>query len=303
MDLNALIEQYLWTCTYHKGLNRKTVKAYRIDLLQFSKQAVGLWYSKEQIANYIAFLQRKYKVRSVKRKIASVKAFFSYLEYEELLNDNPFLKIRVKLNAPFLLPRTIPLPIIEKLLCQIYSEVNSKQHTERQAMSTVRDAAVIELLFASGMRVSELCSLHPESVNLLDGTIKIFGKGAKERILQIGNESVLSALRKYSEAFETQICNSSAFFVNRRGNRLSEQSVRFMIVKYSEAAGIAMHITPHMFRHSFATFLLEEDVDIRYIQRFLGHSSITTTQIYTHVTAKKQRDILYAKHPRNKLNI
>ena len=129
------------------------------------------------------------------------------------------------------------------------------------------------------------------------------GKGAKERMLQIGNKCVLSALQVYRDSFEYQIIKSNAFFVNRLGNQLSEQSVRFMIVKYAAAAGIDLHITPHMFRHSFATFLLEEDVDIRYIQRLLGHSSITTTQIYTHVTAKKERDILLSKHPRNKLSI
>lgn len=302
-DLNRLIEKYLLACQYHKGLNQKTIKAYRIDLQQFSGQASEQWYSREQITNYLVLLQQKYRVRSVKRKIASVKAFFNYLEYEELLPDNPFLKIRIKLNEPFLLPRTIPLPTIEQLLGRIYAEANAPQHTKLQPKSAIRDAAVIELLFASGMRVSELCSLKRENIDLLDGTIKIFGKGAKERILQIGNESVLSALRNYVVAFEDQIQKSGAFFVNRLGKQLSEQSVRFMIVKYSEAAGIPLHITPHMFRHSFATFLLEEDVDIRYIQRLLGHSSIITTQIYTHVTAKKQRDILYSKHPRNKLNI
>ena len=302
-NLNILIEKYLLGCQYHKGLNQKTIKAYRIDLQQFSGQASEQWYSRDQITNYLVLLQQKYRVRSVKRKIASIKAFFNYLEYEELLPDNPFLKIRIKLNEPFLLPRTIPLPTIEQLLSQIYKDVDAANSTKQQRMTTIRDAAVIELLFASGMRVSELCTLKSENVDLSDGMIKIWGKGAKERILQIGNESVLTALRSYNDAYKTQIQMSESFFVNRLGNPLSEQSVRLMIVKYAGEAGITLHITPHMFRHSFATFLLEEDVDIRYIQRLLGHSSITTTQIYTHVTAKKQRDILYSKHPRNKLNI
>ncbi|MBQ3757408.1 MAG: tyrosine-type recombinase/integrase [Oscillospiraceae bacterium] len=302
-DLNRLIEKYLLACQYHKGLNQKTIKAYRIDLQQFSGQASEQWYSREQITNYLVLLQQKYRVRSVKRKIASIKAFFNYLEYEELLPDNPFLKIRIKLNEPFLLPRTIPLPTIEQLLSQIYKDVDAANSTKQQRLAAIRDAAVIELLFASGMRVSELCTLKPENIDLSDGMIRIWGKGAKERILQVGNETVLAALRSYNDAYKTQIQMSESFFVNRLGNPLSEQSVRFMIVKYADEAGITLHITPHMFRHSFATFLLEEDVDIRYIQRLLGHSSITTTQIYTHVTAKKQRDILYSKHPRNKLNI
>lgn len=302
-ELNTLIEQYLWTCKNHKGLSNKTIKAYRIDLVQFSAQAKESWCSREQLADYLALLQKRYKTRSVKRKIASLKAFFNYLEYEELVPDNPFAKMRVKLNEPFLLPRTIPLSIIEQLLRQVYKAVNTSTNTRQQHMATIRDAAVIELLFASGMRVSELCSLSPQSIDLADGTIKIFGKGAKERILQIGNESVLTVLRSYYDTFEARICKSNAFFVNRLGNQLSEQSVRFMIAKHAKSAGISLHITPHMFRHSFATLLLEEDVDIRYIQRLLGHSSITTTQIYTHVTAKKQREILCSKHPRNKMKI
>lgn len=302
-DLNSLIERYLSACLYQKGLNTKTIKAYRIDLLQFSRQASGLWYSKEQVTDYLALLRPKYKVRSVKRKIASLKAFFYYLEYEGILCDNPFTKIRTRLKEPLILPRTIPLSIIEQLLCQMYSVANTSEPNKPQNRSAIRDVAVVELLFASGMRVSELCSLKATDINLQDGTIRIMGKGAKERVLQIGNKCVLSALQMYRDLFDYQICSSNAFFVNRLGNQLSEQSVRFMIVKYAEAAGIDLHITPHMFRHSFATFLLEEDVDIRYIQRLLGHSSITTTQIYTHVTAKKERDILLSKHPRNKLSI
>lgn len=302
-DLNSLIERYLSACLYRKGLNCKTIKAYRIDLYQFSRQASGLWYSKEQVIDYLALLRQKYKVRSVKRKIASLKAFFYFLEYEGILCDNPFTKIRTRLKEPLVLPRTIPLTTIEKLLCQIYSAANAAEPAKPQTMSALRDVAVVELLFASGMRVSELCSLKATDINLQDGTIRIMGKGAKERVLQIGNECVLSALQVYRDSFEYQIIKSNAFFVNRIGNQLSEQSVRFMIGKYAAAAGIDLHITPHMFRHSFATFLLEEDVDIRYIQRLLGHSSITTTQIYTHVTAKKERDILLSKHPRNKLSI
>ena len=129
-----------------------------------------------------------------------------------------------------------------------------------------------------------------------------YGKGAKERILQIENPEVIMALTNYREAFSEEIDNCGWFFINRSGRRLSEQSVRHMLRKYASLASIPMHITPHMFRHSFATFLLEEEVDIRYIQKMLGHSSITTTEIYTHVAMNKQRDILKARHPRNSLH-
>ena len=129
--------------------------------------------------------------------------------------------------------------------------------------------------------------------------ILIYGKGSKERILQIGNPEVISALNIYQETFQKDIEICGYLFVNRLGHKLSDQSVRFMISRYAGLAGLSQHITPHMFRHSFATLLLEQDVDIRYIQKMLGHSSISTTEIYTHVSNTKQKDILMHKHPRN----
>lgn len=306
MDENCIetaIQSYLNHCRFEKGLDSKTIKAYQIDLLQFSAfiQTEGNSYCKENLQAYIACLHGHYKIKSVKRKIASLKAFFNYLEYEEIIDENPFSKIRVKLHEPFLLPRTIPLTSIDSLLRNAYQQLASKKEATYEYRASLRDVAVLELLFATGMRVSELCSLHAEDVNLIEGIIKIYGKCSKERIIQIGNHEVLLAVESYYYAFSKEIAGTGWFFINRLGKQLSDQSVRFMINKYSQAAGIAQHITPHMFRHSFATLLLEEDVDIRYIQQLLGHSSIVTTQIYTHVTSKKQRDILTTKHPRNKI--
>ena len=162
---------------------------------------------------------------------------------------------------------------------------------------------MIELLFASGMRISELCSLRAENVNLHDGIILIYGKGSKERRIQIGNESVLCTLKKYQTDFQLEIQQCGHFFANSNGKALSDQAVRRMIKKYAQRAGIDMRITPHMFRHTFATSLLEADVDIRYIQEMLGHSSIHITEIYTHVAVAKQRDILVTKHPRKNFRI
>ena len=162
---------------------------------------------------------------------------------------------------------------------------------------------MIELLFATGMRISELCSLKPSDIDLKSSNILIYGKGAKERMIQLGNPEVINALSLYQEVFREDIDACGYFFVNRLQRRLSDQSVRFMINRYAELAGIRQHITPHMFRHSFATLLLEQDVDIRYIQRMLGHSSISTTEIYTHVSSAKQKDILVHKHPRNLMEV
>ena len=153
------------------------------------------------------------------------------------------------------------------------------------------------------MRISELCSLKPSDVDLESENILIYGKGAKERIIQIGNPEVISALNLYQKEFSEDINMCGYFFVNRLNHRLSDQSVRFMINRYTKLAGITQHITPHMFRHSFATLLLEQDVDIRYIQKMLGHSSISTTEIYTHVSNTKQKDILIHKHPRNLIKV
>ena len=141
------------------------------------------------------------------------------------------------------------------------------------------------------------------SIDLKEKTVRIYGKGAKERILQIGNPAVLSALASYQNAFAPEISSAGCFFVNRLKKQLSDQSVRFMIRHYARLAGIEQHITPHMFRHSFATLLLEQDVDIRYIQRMLGHSSISTTEIYTYVSNIKQKDILFHRHPRNFMEV
>ncbi len=218
------------------------------------------------------------------------------------MQSSPFEKLRIKLHEPFILPKTIPLSTIALILQSVYKKKNSFSNTSLyQYKACLRDIAVLELLFATGMRVSELCSLGPDSIDLRNGVIKIYGKGSKERMIQIGNPAVLSAVCAYYNAFSCTIHDIGWFFVNRLGNQLSAQSVRNMISTSVGLAGIDQHITPHMFRHSFATLLLEEDVDIRYIQQLLGHSSITTTQIYTHVTSKKQRDILTAKHPRNKI--
>ncbi len=169
--------------------------------------------------------------------------------------------------------------------------------------TVIRDIAVIELLFATGIRISELCSLKQKDLDIDNRQVLIFGKGAKERILQIGNGEVISALVEYKKLFEKELADSEWLFVNRLHHRLSEQSVRFMINNYVELAGIEMHITPHMFRHSFATLLLEADVDIRYIQKMLGHSSINTTEIYTSVSLHKQKEILEERHPRNGMRV
>lgn len=174
----------------------------------------------------------------------------------------------------------------------------SLAHTAYRKKRTLLDIAVLETLFSTGMRISELCNLKSSDVDMHDEVIRIYGKGAKERIIQIGNEDVINLLKSYENEYVSEIQDSGYFFTNKNATPLSDQAVRRMINKYCSLAAIELHITPHMFRHTFATSLLEADVDIRYIQEMLGHSSITVTEIYTHVTLSKQKDILTTKHPR-----
>ena len=299
------IENYLVYCQQQKRLDEKTLKAYRIDLRQFSEKVSNLTIAKitsNILEQYIAQLHEAYKPSTVKRKIASLKALFRYLEYREIINHNPFNKMIIHFREPVILPKTIPLHTVETFLTIIYRQHQTAK-TPYQKKISLRDAAVVEMLFATGMRISELCSLKASDVNLCDGTILIHGKGSKERRIQISHESVIHILTEYNNNFCMMRQPYGNFFINRVGKALSDQSVRRMINKYTSLASIGQHITPHMFRHTFATSLLEADVDIRYIQEMLGHSSINITQLYTHVTVSKQRNILAAKHPRKDFNL
>lgn len=304
-NLQTHITDYLNYCRYQKRLDEKTLKAYRIDLAQFQSKILSADIpdiTSTVLETFIADLHQKYKPKTVKRKIAVLKAFFHYLEYKEIIDRNSFSRIQVKFREPVILPKTIPLCTVESFLSTIYTQ-HKNARTDYQKKNTLRDIAVIELLFATGMRISELCSLKINDVNLYDKSILIYGKGSKERKIQIGNEMVLRALENYKDTFLDEMKDSRHFFATQSVRTLSDQSIRRMINKYTSLASIELHITPHMFRHTFATSLLEADVDIRYIQEMLGHSSIHVTEIYTHVAMSKQRDILRTKHPRRNFHI
>lgn len=302
--LDNYITEYLEYCKYRKHLDTKSLKAYKTDLKQYRAFSNDLqeFLARNTLDSFITLLHKQYKPKTVKRKIASLKAFFHYMEYKDLIEENPFNKLEVHFREAKLLPKTIPFHSIQKFLSVLY-EQKSLVKSKYQFRCCIRDIAVIELLFATGMRISELCLLKPADIDLVNNTVLIYGKGAKERIIHLGNSEVISALTLYQNTFQKDIIDCGYFFVNKRKHKLSDQSVRFMINRYVKLAGIEQHITPHMFRHSFATLLLEQDVDIRYIQNILGHSSINTTEIYTHVSNTKQKDILVNKHPRNLMEI
>lgn len=301
MLLKKEIEKYLHYCKSQKELDDKTVRAYKGDLEQFITLIGENDLDKETLNSYLQYIHSMYKQKTVKRKIASVKALFHYLEEEEIVEVNPFHKVKTKFKEEVVLPKIIPKNIIEQFLGHLYKERDSVEYSAWHRKIILRDIAVVETLFSTGLRISELCHLQNKYVDLRNGVLCIQGKGGKERYLQIGNSDVLSILNVYKKDFEKEIKKQGYFFVNRYGEPLSEQSARRMIHKYAEEIQADINITPHMFRHSFATYLMEEDVNIRYIQKMLGHSSIMTTQIYTYVTTEKEKEILQTKHPRNRM--
>ncbi len=297
MNLQKKMKTYLEYCEFRKELSKKTINAYQIDLRQFFSFVGAKALDKAKIEDYITELHKKYKQKTVKRKIASVKAFYSFLEEEEIISENPFYKIKVKFKETTTLPRIIPKEEIERLLNFMYS------HSKDNGKYGQRDLAIIETLFGTGARVSEVSNIRNDCVDLNSGMIRIMGKGGKERYVQIVQPSVLKLLKKYYKVNEPAIRDCGYFFVNRDGKRFTEQSIRLMVKKYSRMAGIERNITPHMFRHSFATYLIEEGADISCVSPLLGHSSIKTTQIYIHVAAAMQTNILRRLHPRNKMRI
>ena len=302
MDIEKEIEVYLEFCKKNKGLNDKTIKAYKIDLKQFTEfcSKTKAEFGKQLLLNYIGRLS-VFKPKTVKRKIATLKAFCSYLECEDIIEYNPFHKIKTKMKEPVILPKTIPCEIITKLFRYMYDKLARTDISSKEYLYTLRNITAIELMFSTGARISEICSLRKEDIIWSDVSVKIYGKGSRERMVYIGNRDVVAILQKYYLRIEDSCCDY--LFVNRLGKRFSEQSLRFAIYNYAKEAGITQHITPHMFRHSFATMMLDENVDIRYIQSILGHSSITTTQIYTHVSVGKQKEILQKSNPRNAVKL
>lgn len=301
MRLEDKLAAYLEYCEYRKELDRKTLKAYRIDLRQYFEYICVDEPDKEKIEEYVTHLHKSYKQKTVKRKIASIKAFYNYLEETEIIAESPFRKIKVKFKETVTLPRIIPREEIEKLLNHMYQCLNENDKASRKFM--LRDVAVIEVFFATGARVYEISNIRDDSINLNTGLIRLMGKGGKERYVQISNTSILEVLKKYYDENEQSIKKSGYFFVNNRESRYTEQSIRLMLKKHTKQAGIERNITPHMFRHSFATYLIEEGVDVSCVQQILGHSSIKTTQIYIHIAAKKQAEILKELHPRNNMKI
>lgn len=304
-DLIKNANGYLDYCRRVRRLNNKTLKAYRCDLFQFVEwlQKNEMAFDDQAILGYIAFMSDKYSPRSAKRKIASIRAFSSYLHLKDRSKD-PFNLVEVRIKEPKRLPRTIPL---DDLVLIVGGECQTGEGL--RGYIRMRNKMIVELLIATGIRVSELCSLDECDFDIRSRSLLVMGKGSKERMIQIESGNTLSAFSSYIAALHVFLSEADAgseeerpLFVNRFGVRLSEQSARNAVNSLASEAGISSHVTPHMFRHTFATMLLEDDVDIRYIQTLLGHSSLKTTEIYTHVSSSKLREIMRCKNPRDALD-
>lgn len=299
--LSASIEKYLLHCEYERRLDEKTIGAYRLDLNKFAEgmEPTTLLCSinRDDVRKWVHSLS-SYRHKTIKRKIASLQGFMKYMEAEYDEFENPMRRLQIRIKNPIRLPEVMTAEEVKCLLDRLEKEANSSLCKSRSHVLKVRNRAVIELLFGSGMRIGELCCLRNKDVDLHNGQVHIIGKGNKERVVDVCLPVILDAMYQWLAVRTTSPLPDEFFFTNLRGQRLDPQTVRALVGQLRNVCHINKHITPHTFRHTFATLLLEENVDITYIQQLLGHSSISTTQIYLHVSPPRQRDIMLTRHPR-----
>ena len=301
-SLSAAITSFLTSCQYERKLSHHTCKAYSLDLRGFALflaiRIPNLLIDQVTRADVGDFLKSLdgLKPKTIRRKLATLKSFFSYLERESQLSDSPVRLVRLKVRVGRQLPKSISLESIKFLLTSIRKKAKRAETLERQR-ECFRDIAIFETLFLSGMRVGELSNLKIRSLDLKNGTILIPGKGNRERIIPLCSKPVNLAIARHLR-ISPKKTPDSFLFLNRCDRRLSEQSIRSLLHRYAQQAGLGK-VTPHMIRHTVATLLLGRGADLRNIQILLGHSSITTTTIYTHVNDSRQREVLTALHPRN----
>lgn len=276
-----------------KNASEHTLKNYSSDLREFSavmdKRPVETA-SYLDIRSFLAYLKQKgYSKNSIARKLACIRSFFKYLARENILKTNPAADIST--------------PKREKRLPKFLDQAETIKLLETPPEDTwegLRDRALLETLYGSGLRVSELVGLNQEDIDFFSGLVRVRGKGKKERIVPVGQVAV-KTIQAYLEKKSPKTVDSGIkkpVFINRSGSRLTDRSVRRMILKYTRLAGIAKTISPHTLRHSFATHLLDRGADLRSVQELLGHENLSTTQIYTHVTTKRLKEAYDAAHPR-----
>ena len=298
MEITAAISSFLTHVQVEKGLASNTLSAYRRDLAKFDdfakKRKLQLAAVKrDDLVDFLASLYRqKLESKTVARHLVTLRNFFRHAQVQDLISEDP----SAHLESPKIrrsLPGYLRLEDVEKLL----------QLPDQSTPLGLRDRAMLEVLYSTGLRVSELTSLRVHDLDMKVGCVRCIGKGDKERIVPVGKKA-LSIVEKYLRDGRPQLLGAgrggagSYLFVNRRGARISRVGVWKILSGYGKRAGFRIPLTPHMLRHSFATHLLERGADLRSVQLMLGHSDISTTQIYTHVVEERLKQIYKAHHPR-----
>lgn len=297
-------EKFLVYLKAEKGLAENTFFAYQNDLNQMTaffeaevreKGIMPSWANvdRQAIMRFLLNLQEKrYAATTRARKLAAARSFFKFLASEETIREDPTRNLE-SLSVGRSLPKPISISQVRALL---------DQPTKRNTPEAKRDEAMLQLLYASGMRVSELMSLNMDDVNTVDGEVRCFGKGHKERVIPIHPQAAKS-VEEYLKDTRPRLLRrreEKAVFLNRRGERLTRQGFWQILKQYAKAAGISTTVTPHTIRHSFATHMLSGGADLRAVQELLGHANISTTQIYTHLTSEHIRRTYQKAHPRAK---
>lgn len=296
--INQLITQLKIT----KNLQEQTLKAYSSDITNFFNYINKDKIEQIDILNYINYLfdEKKLKDRSIKRKIISLKIYFNFLEDNSLINSNPFNKLKFKFKQEKKLPKTLQKNEVKKLLETVYNELNSSI-TPYKKFETIRNISLLEILISTGIRIQEASSITLNDISLQEKTIIIHGKGRKERQLFILNKYVLSSLKNWLTIRKTSSPKCNNIFINKYGNPLSIHSIENIFRKYKTLSNINIKATPHYLRHTFATNLLTNGADLRSVQEILGHSSISTTQIYLEISSNRKKQVLQKYNYRNNL--
>jgi integrase/recombinase XerD len=298
MDISSTIAAFLTHVRVERGLSANTVTAYRRDLMKFDdfakKRKLTLEsVSRDNLVEFLASLYRqKLESRTVARHLVTLRNFFRFAQLQELISTDP----SINLESPKIrrsLPGYLRLEEIERLLAQ----------PDDKTPLGLRDHAMLDVLYSTGLRVSELISLRVMDLDTAVGCVRCIGKGDKERIVPIGKKALALVERYLRDARPKLIGKgkqalATTLFINRRGSPLSRVGVWKILSAYGRKAGLRSSLTPHMLRHSFATHLLERGADLRSVQLMLGHSDISTTQIYTHVVEERLKQIYKAHHPR-----
>lgn len=290
IELDSFID-HLWL---EDGLSKNTLESYRTDLSQFHtwlhRQHKHLLHAQQaDIQHYLAFKFPSSKPRSIGRLIASMRRFYRYALRENLIETDPTLQI----ESPKL-PRSLPKSLNEQEVTDLLNAPDINQPIG------LRDRAMLELLYASGLRVSELVTLKVNEVSTQDGVVRVTGKGSKTRLVPMGQEAAswIDKYLKYArpDILQKKLCD--ALFVTNRADMMTRQAFWYLIKRYALIAGINKPMSPHVLRHAFATHLLNHGADLRVVQMLLGHSDISTTQIYTHVARERLKQLHSVHHPR-----